>query len=45
MKWTIRKLTNGQYRVRFNTEQPIDFLTRGGAMEYINDRVLSALGV
>lgn len=45
MKWTLRKLTNGQYRVRFNGGIPVDFLTRGGALEYINLRVLRAMGV
>lgn len=44
MKWTIRK---DKYRwiVSFEGEPPLAFYTRANALAYINDRVLTALGV
>ena len=44
MKWTIRKVNN-RYVVKFHGESPMEFFTKGGALAYINDRVLTALGV
>jgi len=44
MKWTIKKL-NGKYVVKFQGEDALEFLTRNGALAYINDRVLTAMGV
>lgn len=44
MKWTIRKV-NSRWVVKFQGESPMEFITRGGALAYINDRVFTALGV
>jgi hypothetical protein len=44
MKWTLKK-TNNTWTVKFKGEDALEFLTRDGALAYINDRVLSAMGV
>lgn len=44
MKWTLKKI-NGKYVVKFQGEDALEFLTRGGALAYINDRVFTSLGV
>jgi hypothetical protein len=44
MKWTIKKV-NGKYVVKFQGEDALVFITRGGALAYVNDRVLTSLGV
>lgn len=45
MKWTIRKTSDG-YIVKFNTDtESLFFRTRALAMAYINNRVLSSMGL
>ena len=44
MKWTLKRI-NGKYVVKFQGEDVLEFITRGGALAYINDRVLTSFGV
>jgi len=45
MKWTIRKTSNG-YIVKFTDDtDKMVFPTRAMALAYINNRVLSSLGL
>ena len=45
MKWTIRKTSNG-YIVKFTDDtNKLVFPTRAMALAYINNRVLSSLGL
>jgi len=45
MKWTIRKTSNG-YIVKFTDDtDKLVFPTRAMALAYINNRVLSSLGL
>ena len=44
MKWTLTQ-KKGQFIVRFAGEQPLTFISREAALAYINDKVLTALGV
>lgn len=44
MKWTLKHIGN-KYVVKFQGEDALEFLTRGGALAYINDRVLTSLGI
>jgi hypothetical protein len=45
MKWTIRKTSDG-YIVKFNTDnESLLFRTRALALAYINNRVLSSMGL
>ena len=44
MNWTIKKI-EGKWIVKFKGEDALEFLTEAGALAYINDRVLTALGV
>lgn len=44
MKWTLKRI-NDKYVVKFKGEDALEFLTRGGALAYINDRVLTTMGL
>jgi hypothetical protein len=44
VKWTIRKVY-GRWIVTFEGELPLAFYTRANARAYVNDRVLTAMGV
>jgi hypothetical protein len=44
MTWTIKE-KNGKYIVKFKNEAALEFQTKGGALAYVNDRVLTSLGL
>jgi len=44
MKWTLKKV-GSKYVVKFQGEDPLEFISKGGALAYINDRVFTSFGL